>query len=66
MGGPEADWLPIDLLAHSRVLLVDDLRIDLMIRAARAARDAGTAVVGDIEDASAARIGELVDSSITS
>lgn len=59
--GPEDDWLPTELLVNARVLLVDFLRIDLMIRAARVARDAGTAVVGDIEDASAPRVAELVD-----
>lgn len=60
MVGPEDDWLPTELIVNARVLLVDHLRIDLMIRAARAARDAGTAVVGDIEDAAAARVAELV------
>lgn len=58
--GPEDDWLPIDLLVNARVLLVDYLRIDLMIRAARGARAAGAAVVGDIEDASALRVAELM------
>jgi sulfofructose kinase len=59
--GPEDDWLPADLLANAGVLLVDGLRIDLMIRAARAAREAGTAVVGDLEDPSAPRVTELMD-----
>jgi sulfofructose kinase len=59
--GPEDDWLPTELIVNARVLLVDHLRVDLMIRAARAARDAGTAVVGDIEDAAAPRVTELVE-----
>lgn len=59
--GPEDDWLPTELLVNARVLLVDYLRIDLMIRAARVARAAGTAVVGDLEDASAPRVAELLE-----
>jgi sulfofructose kinase len=61
MVGPEDDWLPSDLVANARVLLLDYLRIDLMIRAAGFARDSGTAAVVDLEDASVPRVGELVD-----
>jgi sulfofructose kinase len=60
MVGPEDDWLPIELLASARVLLVDYLRIDLMIRAARLARECGAAVVGDLEDPSTPRVAELI------
>ena len=58
--GPEADWLPTEVLTSATVLLVDNYRIDLTIRAARLARASGAAIVADLEDASSARFDELV------
>jgi sulfofructose kinase len=60
MVGPEADWLPTELLTSATVLLVDNYRIDLTIRAARLARSAGASIVADLEDASSALFDELV------
>ncbi|MGZ8757437.1 MAG: PfkB family carbohydrate kinase [Aeromicrobium sp.] len=58
--GPDDDWLPRTLLGSTRVLLIDNFRIDLAIRAARAAREAGAAVVADFEGIVAPRLEELL------
>jgi len=58
--GPDEDWLPRELLATCRVLLVDNFRIGLQIRAARFARESGAAVVADLDGALSPRLGELI------
>lgn len=47
--GPTPDWLPADLIAACKVLLVDPLGVAGMLRAAQLARAAGIAVVADLE-----------------
>ena len=59
--GPGEDWLPHALLGSARVLLVDNFRIDLGIRAARAAREAGAAIVADFEGTVVPRLEELLE-----
>ena len=58
--GPEADWLPAGLLRRAKVLLVDNFRMDLTVRAARLARDCGVALVADLDDISSPRFDELL------
>ncbi len=58
--GPDDDWLPSALLRNTRVLLVDNFRMDLTIRAARVARDAGATILGDLEDPAVPRRDELL------
>jgi sugar/nucleoside kinase (ribokinase family) len=43
------DWPPEEAIRASRVIYVDHYGIDGMVRAARIAREAGSAVVGDLE-----------------
>jgi len=59
--GPEYEWLPASLLSRTRVFLIDNFRLDLTMRAARAARAAGAAVLGDFENSTMPRINELVE-----
>jgi sulfofructose kinase len=61
MVGPEEEWLPAGLIKAARVLLVDYLRPEVTLRAARFAREHGVAVVADLEDASAPGTAELMD-----
>ena len=58
--GPDDGWLPESLLRHARVLMIDNFRIDLGIRAARVARDGGAAVVADFEGSIDPRFDELL------
>jgi sugar/nucleoside kinase (ribokinase family) len=58
--GPDEGWLPGELLRSTRVLLVDNFRLELTIRAARVARGAGAAVVADFEGSVAPRLDELL------
>ncbi len=58
--GPDEDWLPDELLRSTRVLLVDNFRLELTIRAARVARQAGAAVVADLEGAIAPGLDDLL------
>jgi len=58
--GPDDDWLPAALLRHTRLFMVDNFRMDLTIRAAHMARDAGAAILGDLEDPTVARRDELL------
>ena len=47
--GASPDWPPLDVVRASRVIYVDHYGSQGMIRAAKIARDAGVAVVGDLE-----------------
>lgn len=58
--GPDAGWLPERLLRSTRVLLVDNFRIELTMQAAGLAREAGAAVIGDLENPAAPRLDELI------
>lgn len=58
---PDPAWLPRELVAGARVLLVDDFRLELALRAAAFARSAGVAVVADLEGATSPRLLELID-----
>lgn len=59
MGLPED--LDLDLVRSARVLIIDGYGLSAGIRAAAAAREAGVAVVADIERATDSGIGELFD-----
>lgn len=59
--GADPDWPPEKLIRSARVLLVDHIGVAGMIRAARIARQAGVAVVADLEDDAVPRFAELLD-----
>lgn len=47
--GAAADWPPSEVIQSARVLMVDHVGMEGMLRAASVARDAGIPVVGDLE-----------------
>ncbi len=57
--GPTRDWPPAELIASCRVLLVDPLGVEGMLRAAQLARAAGRAVVADLEGPASAQVRRL-------
>ncbi len=59
--GAAADWPPEELIRNTRVLLVDFIGMEGMIRAARIARGAGVPVVADLEDDSAPGFSQLLN-----
>jgi sugar/nucleoside kinase (ribokinase family) len=67
--GPSADWPPEATISSCRVLLVDPLGVEGMLRAAQLARAAGIAVVADLEGEpteEARRLAQLADHLIIS
>jgi ribokinase len=62
--GAAMDWPPVESIKATKVLLVDHVRVEGMIRAAELARSAGCAVVADLEsdrDPDFAELLRLVD-----
>lgn len=57
--GPTKDWPPAEVIASCRVLLVDPLGVEGMLRAAQLARAAGIAVVADLEGPASAQVRRL-------
>ena len=59
--GADADWPPPSLIQSARVLLVDHVGIEGMIRAAKIAQDAKIPVVADLEDDRVAGFADLLE-----
>jgi sugar/nucleoside kinase (ribokinase family) len=58
--GAEPDWPEEEVIRAGRVLFVDNIGVEGMIRAARLARQAGIPVVADLENDSHPRFAELL------
>ncbi len=56
---PDAMWPPAEVICSSRVLFVDQLQAEGMLRAARIAREAGVDIVADFEVGGGADFKEL-------
>ena len=59
--GADPQWPPEGFIRRARVLLVDHLGVEGMIRAARITRAAGRPVVADLEEDTAPGFAELLD-----